>query len=130
MKYHFFFPNKICRFLRQSGPESITDGRKKIVSLLTVILIFLGLRFRADGKELPEDMRQKTDLQLGVLTVLSVQKGIDSGSYTCVANNKHGHSAKRTTTVDVIGKVFRRRVGWSVGRRVDSTGSDWATPGP
>lgn len=61
----------------------------------------------ADNKELPEDLRQKTDLQLGVLTVLSVQKGVDSGAYTCVANNKHGHSAKRTTTVDVIGKVTR-----------------------
>lgn len=60
---------------------------------------------RADGKELPEDLRQKTDPQLGVLTVLSVQKGVDSGAYSCVASNKHGHSAKRTTTVDVIGKA-------------------------
>ncbi|XP_025423992.1 Down syndrome cell adhesion molecule-like protein Dscam2 isoform X3 [Sipha flava] len=60
------------------------------------------IRWEKDGKELPEDLRQKTDLQLGVLTVMSVQKGVDSGSYTCVANNKHGHSAKRTTTVDVI----------------------------
>lgn len=66
---------------------------------------------RADGKELPEDLRQKTDLQLGVLTVMSVQKVVDSGTYACVANNKHGHSARRTTTVDVIGKVFRNGTG-------------------
>ncbi|XP_050537388.1 cell adhesion molecule Dscam2 isoform X2 [Daktulosphaira vitifoliae] len=60
------------------------------------------IRWEKDGKELPEDLRQKTDLTLGVLTILSVQKGIDAGSYTCIANNKQGHSAKRTTTVDVI----------------------------
>ncbi|XP_025200616.1 Down syndrome cell adhesion molecule-like protein Dscam2 isoform X5 [Melanaphis sacchari] len=60
------------------------------------------IRWEKDGKELPEDLRQKTDLQLGVLSVMSVQKGVDSGSYTCIANNKHGHSAKMTTSVDVI----------------------------
>ncbi|VVC39650.1 Hypothetical protein CINCED_3A005038 [Cinara cedri] len=60
------------------------------------------IRWEKDGKELLEDLRQKTDLQLGVLTIMSVQKGVDSGTYTCVANNKHGHTARRTTTVDVI----------------------------
>ncbi|XP_050430112.1 cell adhesion molecule Dscam2 isoform X2 [Adelges cooleyi] len=60
------------------------------------------IHWSKDGKELPEDLRQKTDLILGVLTVLSVQKGVDAGSYTCTANNKHGHSSSRTTTVDVI----------------------------
>lgn len=95
-----------------------SDGKKVGIWGLTPLLWChcdrgkLGIRYRglfkifSDGKELPEDLRQKTDLQLGMLTVLSVQKGVDSGSYTCIANNKHGHSAKRTTTVDVIGKVF------------------------
>lgn len=60
------------------------------------------------GRELPEDIRQKVQLD-GSLIISPVQKKDDSGVYTCWARNKQGHSARRSGEVNVIGQYHRRR---------------------
>lgn len=54
---------------------------------------------------MPDNLRQKV-MDDGTLIVLSVQKESDTGTYTCWARNKQGHSARRSGDVTVIGKVF------------------------
>ncbi|XP_043473244.1 Down syndrome cell adhesion molecule-like protein Dscam2 isoform X9 [Leptopilina heterotoma] len=59
------------------------------------------IKWERAGRELPDDLRHKV-LQDGTLTISSVHKEIDTGSYTCWARNKQGHSARRTGEVAVI----------------------------
>lgn len=61
------------------------------------------IRWERGGRELPDDLRQKV-MPDGTLIISSVQKSVDSGTYTCWAKNKQGHSARRSGDVAVIGK--------------------------
>ena len=61
------------------------------------------IRWERAGRELPDDLRQKV-MPDGTLIVSSVQKQVDSGTYTCWAKNKQGHSARRSGDVAVIGE--------------------------
>lgn len=62
------------------------------------------IKWERAGRELPDDLRHKV-LPDGTLMISSVHKEIDTGSYTCWARNKQGHSARRTGEVAVIGKI-------------------------
>ena len=62
------------------------------------------IKWERTGRELPDNIRQKV-LPDGTLVVSSVQKEVDTGTYTCWARNKQGHSARRSGDVTVIGKV-------------------------
>ncbi|XP_058796799.1 cell adhesion molecule Dscam2 [Phymastichus coffea] len=59
------------------------------------------IRWERGGRELPDDLRQKV-MPDGTLIISSVQKSVDSGTYTCWAKNKQGHSARRSGDVAVI----------------------------
>lgn len=61
------------------------------------------------GRELPEDIRQKVQPD-GSLVISPVQKNDDSGTYTCWARNKQGHSARRSADVNVIGNISLYRL--------------------
>lgn len=62
------------------------------------------IKWERSGRELPDNLRQKV-LPDGTLVVSSVQKESDTGTYTCWARNKQGHSARRSGDVTVIGKT-------------------------
>ncbi|XP_034940449.1 Down syndrome cell adhesion molecule-like protein Dscam2 isoform X4 [Chelonus insularis] len=59
------------------------------------------IKWERSGRELPDNLRQKV-LSDGTLVVSSVQKELDTGTYTCWARNKQGHSARRSGDVTVI----------------------------
>ncbi|XP_057341457.1 cell adhesion molecule Dscam2 isoform X3 [Microplitis mediator] len=59
------------------------------------------IKWERSGRELPDNLRQKV-LPDGTLVVSSVQKESDTGTYTCWARNKQGHSARRSGDVTVI----------------------------
>ncbi|XP_044016886.1 Down syndrome cell adhesion molecule-like protein Dscam2 isoform X3 [Aphidius gifuensis] len=59
------------------------------------------IKWERGGRELPDNLRQKV-MDDGTLIVLSVQKESDTGTYTCWARNKQGHSARRSGDVTVI----------------------------
>ncbi|XP_046818554.1 Down syndrome cell adhesion molecule-like protein Dscam2 isoform X2 [Vespa crabro] len=59
------------------------------------------IKWERANRELPDDLRQKV-LPDGTLVIISVQKNIDAGVYTCWARNKQGHSARRSGDVAVI----------------------------
>lgn len=63
------------------------------------------IKWERANRELPDDLRQKV-LPDGTLVIISVQKKIDAGVYTCWARNKQGHSARRSGDVAVIGKAL------------------------
>lgn len=62
------------------------------------------IKWERTGRELPDNIRQKV-MPDGTLVVSSVQKEVDTGTYTCWARNKQGHSARRSGDVTVIGKA-------------------------
>lgn len=66
------------------------------------------IKWERANRELPDDLRQKV-LPDGTLVIISVQKKIDAGVYTCWARNKQGHSARRSGDVAVIGKALISR---------------------
>ncbi|XP_043277030.1 Down syndrome cell adhesion molecule-like protein Dscam2 isoform X3 [Venturia canescens] len=59
------------------------------------------IKWERTGRELPDNIRQKV-MPDGTLVVSSVQKDGDTGTYTCWARNKQGHSARRSGDVTVI----------------------------
>ncbi|GAB0100349.1 Down syndrome cell adhesion molecule-like protein Dscam2 [Sergentomyia squamirostris] len=59
------------------------------------------IHWERNGRELPDDIRQKVQPD-GSLVISPVQKTDDSGTYTCWARNKQGHSARRSGEVTVI----------------------------
>ncbi|CAG5100528.1 Similar to Dscam2: Down syndrome cell adhesion molecule-like protein Dscam2 (Drosophila melanogaster) [Cotesia congregata] len=59
------------------------------------------IKWERSGRELPDNLRQKV-LPDGTLVVSSVQKESDTGTYTCWARNKQGHSARRSGDITVI----------------------------
>ncbi|KAK0088951.1 hypothetical protein PV325_010139, partial [Microctonus aethiopoides] len=59
------------------------------------------IKWERGGRELPDNLRQKV-MSDGTLMVSSVQKEADTGTYTCWARNKQGHSARRSGDVTVI----------------------------
>ncbi|XP_011307192.1 Down syndrome cell adhesion molecule-like protein Dscam2 isoform X1 [Fopius arisanus] len=59
------------------------------------------IKWERAGRELPDNLRQKV-MPDGTLMVSSVQKETDTGTYTCWARNKQGHSARRSGDVTVI----------------------------
>lgn len=63
------------------------------------------IHWERNGRELPDDIRQKVQPD-GMLVINPVQKTADSGTYTCWARNKQGHSARRSGDVNVIGRLF------------------------
>lgn len=63
------------------------------------------IKWERTGRELPDNIRQKV-MPDGTLMVSSVQKDGDTGTYTCWARNKQGHSARRSGDVTVIGKAL------------------------
>lgn len=71
-------------------------------------VIVIVLCVPAGGRELPDDIRQKVQID-GSLVINPVQKTADSGVYTCWARNKQGHSARRSGEVTVIGKIGSNR---------------------
>ncbi|XP_037907253.1 Down syndrome cell adhesion molecule-like protein Dscam2 isoform X1 [Hermetia illucens] len=59
------------------------------------------IHWERNGRELPDDIRQKVQPD-GSLVISPVQKTADTGTYTCWARNKQGHSARRSGDVNVI----------------------------
>uniref|UniRef100_A0A6B2E762 Putative down syndrome cell adhesion molecule 2 isoform r n=1 Tax=Phlebotomus kandelakii TaxID=1109342 RepID=A0A6B2E762_9DIPT len=59
------------------------------------------IHWERNARELPDDIRQKVQPD-GSLIISPVQKTDDSGTYTCWARNKQGHSARRSGEVTVI----------------------------
>lgn len=42
----------------------------------------------------------------GTLSIETVQRNADQGTYTCIARNKHNYTSHRTVDVRVLGKLF------------------------
>ncbi|KAM7292179.1 Down syndrome cell adhesion molecule homolog, partial [Ixodes scapularis] len=54
-----------------------------------------------DGRSLPQNHRQRT-FPNGTLVISDVQRSVDSGWYSCVAQDPDGNSAKRQVALDVM----------------------------
>lgn len=59
----------------------------------------------AGGRVLPVNRRQQV-FPNGTLIIENVQRSLDQGSYTCLAKNAQGFSAKGNLEVQVMGKFF------------------------
>ncbi|XP_044020964.1 Down syndrome cell adhesion molecule-like protein Dscam2 isoform X2 [Aphidius gifuensis] len=53
-----------------------------------------------NGTRLPTNMRQR--VVNGTLTIETVQRNADQGTYTCIARNKHNYTSHRTVDVRVL----------------------------
>ena len=63
------------------------------------------ITWEKDGRQLPFNDRQ-TVYPNGTLVILDVQRKEDAASYTCIARNDEGYSARSDLEVTVMGKPF------------------------
>lgn len=61
--------------------------------------------FFLDGTVLPVNRRQRV-YSNGTLVIEHVQRQADAGTYTCQAQNRQKHSARRDVEVQVLGKLL------------------------
>uniref|UniRef100_T1JD47 Down syndrome cell adhesion molecule-like protein Dscam2 n=1 Tax=Strigamia maritima TaxID=126957 RepID=T1JD47_STRMM len=59
------------------------------------------ITWEKDGRSLPFDLRQSL-FRNGTIKITNVQRGVDSGRYTCIVNNKHGQAAKEDKQLVVM----------------------------
>lgn len=57
-----------------------------------------------DGRVLPINRKQKV-FPNGTLIIENVERSTDQASYTCVARNSQGYSARGTLELQVMGKL-------------------------
>jgi len=68
----------------------LTEGLTKLLSI-------------ADGTVLPTNRRQRV-YSNGTLVIEHAQRQADAGTYTCQAQNRQKHTARRDVEVQVIGE--------------------------
>ena len=61
------------------------------------------ITWEKDGRQLPFNDRQNV-YPNGTLVILDVQRKEDAASYTCIARNDEGYSARSDLAVTVMGK--------------------------
>lgn len=61
------------------------------------------IQWEKGGRVLPVNRRQQV-FPNGTLIIENVQRSLDQGSYTCIAKNTQGFSAKGNLEVQVMGK--------------------------
>ena len=63
-----------------------------------------GIAWEKDGRQLPFNDRQ-TVFPNGTMVISHVQRKEDAATYTCVARNDEGYSARSDLSVSVMGKI-------------------------
>lgn len=63
-----------------------------------------GIAWEKDGRQLPFNDRQ-TVFPNGTMVISNVQRKEDAATYTCVARNDEGYSARSDLSVSVMGKI-------------------------
>lgn len=61
--------------------------------------------FSSDNRALPINRKQKV-FPNGTLIIENVERNSDQATYTCVAKNAEGYSARGSLEVQVMGKFF------------------------
>lgn len=83
--------------------ESITWERGILYLKITLINIDLKHNFiLLDNRQLPINRKQKV-FPNGTLIIENVERSSDQATYTCVAKNAQGHTAKGNLEVQVMG---------------------------
>ena len=74
------------------------------VSNALVFVSGTGIAWEKDGRQLPFNDRQ-TVFPNGTMVISNVQRKEDAATYTCVARNDEGYSARSDLSVSVMGKI-------------------------
>ena len=77
----------------------LPNVRKMQAHVLNVSVVF-----SVDGMKLPVNQRQRVGSN-GTLTITSVERASDGGTYTCSAWDSQGRTARRDIQVNVVGKT-------------------------
>ena len=67
------------------------------------------ITWEKEGRQLPFNDRQ-TVFRNGTLVITNLQRKEDAATYTCVARNDEGYSARSDLVVTVMGKWYRGTV--------------------
>ena len=92
-------------FVRKMHPMKVVAGKSMAVTCPVAGYPISGIAWEKEGRQLPFNDRQ-TVYPNGTMVISNVQRKEDAASYTCVARNDEGYSARSDLAVTVMGKLF------------------------
>ena len=92
-------------FVRKMEPMKVVAGKSMHVTCPVAGYPVSRITWEKDGRQLPFNDRQ-TVYPNGTLVILDVQRKEDAASYTCIARNDEGYSARSDLEVTVMGKLI------------------------
>ncbi|XP_023290163.1 Down syndrome cell adhesion molecule-like protein Dscam2 [Orussus abietinus] len=87
-------------FVRSMPPISAVEGKQLVLKCPVSGYPVESIIWEKEGRKLPTNMQQR--VANGTLSIETVQKNADQGSYTCVARNKHNFTSQGTVDVRVL----------------------------
>lgn len=96
-------------YVRKMRPMKVVAGKSMFVTCPVAGYPISSVAWEKDGRQLPFNDRQ-TVYRNGTLAIANVQRKEDASTYTCVARNDEGYSARSDLTVTVMGKNIYKRL--------------------
>ena len=90
-------------FVRPMDKVAVVAGEIMMVTCPVAGYPIDTIQWEKGGRVLPVNRRQQV-FPNGTLIIENVQRSLDQGSYTCIAKNTQGFSAKGNLEVQVMGK--------------------------
>ena len=92
-------------FVQRMRPMKVVAGKSMFVTCPVAGHPISSIAWEKDGRQLPFNDRQ-TVFANGTLVISNVQRKEDAATYTCVARNDEGYSARSDLQVTVMGRTI------------------------
>ena len=90
-------------FIREMDKKSIVAGDTLVITCPAAGYPIESIIWERDGRALPINRKQKV-FPNGTLIIENVERSSDQATYTCVARNAQGYSARGSLDVKVMGE--------------------------